>query len=253
MKSLPEPAWKQLWDDVEGTRHHSPWSPDPFTIDGVTYTPDEIVTVLRPYLTDERAQRIDSVLQQRTYTVVPVLERPHDRGNVGAIMRSAEALGYQRLDLIGASPQHQTPGRTPRGAHKWLDVHIWHESTDCLHALKANGYTVLVTHLDDRAQPISAFDFTKPTVLLFGNERRGASAEALALADATCIIPIGGFSESYNVSVAAALALYHAQQDRLRRRGHHGDLSPAARLRLEAAFYLKAVQHAHPLLKRSRA
>ncbi|GAB5518152.1 MAG: RNA methyltransferase [Rhodothermales bacterium] len=253
MKSLDEPEWKPLWDDVVGTRHHSPWVPDPFTIDGIVYAPDEIIAVLRPYLTDERADRIDAVLQQRTYSVLPVLEHPHDRGNVGAIMRSAEALGYQRLDLIGATPQHQTPGRTPRGAHKWLDVHIWHTTTDCLSALKADGYAIVATHLDDRAQPIASFDFTQKTVLLLGNERRGASEEALALADATCIIPIAGFSESYNVSVAAALALYHAQQDRLRRQGFHGDLSAEAFRRLEAAFYLRAVQHAHPLLKRSRA
>ncbi|SHK86731.1 TrmH family RNA methyltransferase [Rhodothermus profundi] len=211
-------------------------------------TPDLIVEWLRPYVTARRQQRIEQVLEGRTYTVVPVIEGLANTGNISAVMRSAEALGYQGFGIIKGNVQkYKTSERTSQGADKWLDVWTWPTAAEAVPALKAAGYRVVATTLD-AAAPIDTFDFTVPTALVFGNEVEGVSKTLLAQADARCVIPIVGFTQSFNISVAAAIALYHAQRDRLARQGRHGDLSPAWKATLRAVFYLRSVQKAGVLL-----
>ena len=111
----------------------------------------------------------------------------------------------------------------------------------------------MATHLDDTAVPISKIDFTRPTALVFGNEKEGISDALLALADQRCIIPMAGFVQSFNISVAAAVGLYHAYNDRVMRQGFHGDLSPGEREALLAAYYYRSVKHADDILKKAAA
>ena len=101
------------------------------------------------------------------------------------------------------------------------------------------------------AVPINTIDFTQKTALVFGNERDGVSEAMLALADGTCLVPTAGFTQSFNISVAAAVCLYHARQDRLARQGYHGDLTDPQRETLRALFYLKSVRRARQILARA--
>ncbi len=226
---------------------------DPLRIDGRTWTPDEVVAVLQPYLSEARRARIEAVLDGRTYTVATVVEGLVNTGNVSAVMRSAEALGFQPFHLITGPARFKKSKRTTQGAEKWLDVRVWETPAGCVEHLRERGYAVVATHLDDTAVPIDALDFTRKTALVFGNEREGVSAELLALADRRCIIPTPGFVESFNISVAAAVGLYHAYRDRLARSGRHGDLTEAERRHLRARFYLKAVNHATRILRQAVA
>lgn len=83
--------------------------------------------------------------------------------------------------------------------------------------------------------PLEEVDFSRPTALVFGNEKLGVSAELLALCDGAFTIPMYGLTESLNVSVAASIAIHHGRVARmaaLRQSGelnqHGGDLSAAA-------------------------
>ena len=227
-----------------------------FTIAGRRLSPAQVTEILAPYLTEARSARIDAVLAERTYTVAPVVEGLINTGNVSAVMRTAEALGFQAFHIITHEEhddgvRYKTSARTTQGADKWLDVWRWPSPEACVTHLKAQGYTVVVTHLDDRAVPIDTLDFTQKTALVFGNERDGVSEAMLALADRTCLVPMAGFTQSFNISVAAAVCLYHARQDRLARQGRHGDLAEAQRETLRALFYLKSVRRAAQILERA--
>lgn len=224
----------------------------PFVIDGQAYGPDEIVALLTPFISAERLARIEQVIAGRTYTVAPIVEGLIDMGNVSAVMRSAEALGYQDFHLITGGARFKRSTRTSQGADKWLDVHLWATARDCVAHLKAQGYSIVVTHLDDTAVPIGEIDFTHKTALVFGNERDGVSPEMLALSDRRCVIPMSGFVQSFNISVAAAVSLYHASRDRLARQGHHGDLTDEARARLRAAYCMRSVRRARQVLAARR-
>ena len=147
--------------------------------------------------------------------------------------------------------RYKTSERTTQGADKWLDVHHWPSPQPCIDHLKAQGYTLVVTHLDEASVPIDAIDFTQKTALVFGNERDGASEMMVALADQTCVVPMAGFTQSFNISVAAAVCLYHARQDRLHRQGYQGDLTDAQREHLRAHWYMKSVRSARQILTRA--
>ena len=225
-----------------------PGAPDRFVFGGRRFAVEEIAANLRPFLTDERASRIDEVLSRRTRTVVPVVEGIINMGNVSAVMRSAEALGYQSFHVITDGRSFKNSQRTSQGAEKWLDVFQWDSAADCAAHLRENGYRILTTHLGDGSRPIERLEFTARTAIVFGNERDGVSEEMLRLTDETIILPIEGFVQSYNISVAAALALCHAYRDRLDRQGLHGDLSADEIAELRAIFYLRSVRRAEQIL-----
>ncbi len=210
---------------------------------------EDVLAYLDPMVSEARQRRIAEVVAQRTYTVVPVVEGLYDSGNVSAVMRTAEGLGFQGFNVIESGDEFQESSRVTQGADKWLDVERWPSAAACVGALKARGYRIAVTHLE-AAVPLAELNFTEPTALVFGNEAEGISEEMLVLADVRCVIPMVGFVQSFNISVAAALALAHAYQDRMQRQGVHGDLSAEERRVLTASFFVRSVQYAEMILER---
>src|SRR5690606_21455888 len=153
---------------------------------------EQIIEVLKPYITESRLRRINEVVEGRTRTVVPVIEGLANTGNVSAVIRTAEALGYQDLHVVIREKPYKHSRRTTQGAQKWLDIRVWDRPETCARALKEKGYHIVAMHLDEDAVPIDSIDFTKPVALVFGNERDGLTPEMVRLADQTCIIPMSG-------------------------------------------------------------
>ncbi|MBX2820656.1 MAG: RNA methyltransferase [Rhodothermaceae bacterium] len=212
------------------------------------WSPEFIVEHLEQYVSEQRRARIEAVINQRTNTVVPVIEGLANSGNISAVMRSAEAMGLHQFHIIENNDHFKHSERTSKGAEKWLTVQKWATPNECVSYLHSKQYKVVVTHLDDTAVPIQDIDFTKPTAFVFGNEKSGASQEMLDLADQRCIIPMNGFVESFNISVAAAIGFYHAYVDRIQRQGKHGDLSDKEKLELRALYYQRSVNQAERIL-----
>ena len=213
-------------------------------------SPSEVLSVLRPMVSDERKARIDSIISERTYAIAPVVEGLVNTGNVSAVMRTSEGLGFQPFHVIRNEVKFKKSIRTSQGAHKWLDVEIWDDAPQCTNVLKERGYQIVVTHLDDAAKPLSDIDLTIPTALVFGNEKYGVSEAMLAAADYTAILPSPGFVQSYNISVAAAMSLFAAHDQRVKQFGRNGDLDTAEQERLRADFYMRTVNHSKDILKR---
>jgi tRNA (guanosine-2'-O-)-methyltransferase len=219
-----------------------------FFLGGRQFSAEEVRSILDSLVSEERKRRIEQVLDERTYRIATVVEGLVDIGNVGAVMRSAEALGYQSFHVVTGGEEFARSRRISRGAERWLDLHLWETTPDCVSHLKEEGFRIVVTHLSEHAVPIDQIDFTEKTALVFGNERDGVSDEMIGLADVSCGIPMVGFARSFNISVAAALALYQAYRDRLRRQGRHGDLTPQEKDALRSEFYLRSVRQAEGIL-----
>ncbi len=231
------------------TNPYSPQVDDRFVFGGRRYEPLEIIERLTEFLTPDRRNRIEAVLAERTYGVATVVEGLVNVGNVSAVMRSAEAMGFQAFHVITGGEAFKNSKRTSQGAEKWLDVFHWETPADCVAHLRGEGYRIVATHLDETSLGIDEIDFTQKTALIFGNENEGVSPEMVDLSDQRCIIPMSGFVQSFNISVAAAVAMYHARQDRLRRQDMHGDLSENDRNVLRAVYYLRSVKHAGLILE----
>ena len=218
-----------------------------FEVGGQRLSAAQVVALLGNYITEPRRESIARVVAGRTWNATVVFEAPYDRGNVSAVMRSAEGLGYGSVHIIETQKRFKAANRATAGTDKWLEVGRWQATAPCVAHLKARGYRLVATHLDETAVPIGEIDFTQPTALILGNEHAGVSEEMLAACDQRCIIPMAGFAQSFNISVAAAISLYHIQQAR-QRAGGHADLSEAEREALLAEYYWRAVERPEQLI-----
>jgi tRNA (guanosine-2'-O-)-methyltransferase len=213
-------------------------------------TPQEVLSLLAPYVSEQRTARIDRVLADRTYSLAVVVEGIVDTGNVAAVMRTADAFGVQAFHAIDMAGGYKHSKRTAQGAEKWLDRRRWRDVASCVEHLRTTGYRLAGAHLDPSAVAVDDVDFSVPTAVVFGNELGGLSDELLESCDLTITVPMAGFVQSLNVSVAAAICLWQAHHDRVQRLGAHGDLSDADRERLRAVFSMKSVRHHRALIER---
>jgi tRNA (guanosine-2'-O-)-methyltransferase len=194
-------------------------------------------------LTPERQARIESVVEARLQSVTVVLDRLLDPHNTAAILRTAEGLGLARAHVAahqaGDGIAHR---RVTQDAHKWLDVETHPTGAEAARALRERGFDVWAGHLDPAARIYSELSADRPVALLFGNEHEGPSPETLAACTGTFRIPMAGFTQSFNVSVAAGIALAHLAGARRRLLGRPGDLPEQARVQLRDRFTLLAAK-----------
>ncbi|MFT7879800.1 MAG: TrmH family RNA methyltransferase [Sulfurimonas sp.] len=165
----------------------------------------------------KRISRIEEILRHKQPDLQIMLDDVQSSQNLSAIIRSCDAVGllylYYAADRNDTLKIHKT---ITQGAHRWLRrKHIaTEEKVTFIEEKKAEGYQVVVTHLDENAHSFREIDYTKSTLLVMGNEKEGVSEALLATADHKVIIPMQGMVQSLNVSVAAALILYEAQRQR---------------------------------------
>ena len=136
-----------------------------------------------------------------------VLEDVYQPQNASAVLRSCDCFGIQDLHVIEKENEYNVNPRIVMGASKWVDVHHHKTTTACIDDLKSQGYQIIATtpHTDDT----DVFDFIphQKSALFFGTEYDGLSDEVMQKADKFVKIPMYGFTESFNISVAAALIL----------------------------------------------
>ena len=206
--------------------------------------PRGVLEALRPLISAERQRRIDTVVGNRSGRLHVALEGVHDPHNAAAVVRTADAYGVQRVHIVEHGTRFRTSRKVTQGSHKWVDISVWKTPAPFVAAMHEAGVRVLVAMMDG-AVDIRELDRAQPLALVFGNEAEGVSAEIRGLADGAFRIPMYGFVESFNVSVAAAIAV-----STLRANGG-GDLSPEAADVLRARFYLRTVRAGYDIACRA--
>ncbi len=198
-------------------------------------------------LLPRRVARMLEVLDRRLGSVVLVVEAVRKRHNVSAILRTADAFGLHEVHLVTGG--FRPSAGAARGSERWLHL-VRHPTVAASAAnLRARGFRIVVADLGEAPWTPESVPVDRPLAVLFGSELTGVSAEARALADGAVHVPMHGFVESLNVSVAAALVTRAVAE---RRRAVAGaDLAPDARraaleawLRREATWLAAArVRH----------
>ncbi|TMM45295.1 tRNA (guanosine(18)-2'-O)-methyltransferase TrmH [Colwellia ponticola] len=166
-------------------------------------------------MTPERLTRINTMLDKRQPDLTVCMEGVHKTHNLAAVVRTCDAIGVSDVHAIWKSEEAEVRGGSAAGSQNWIDVHSHHNTADAIAQLKAQGMQVLVTNLSDTAVDFREIDYTKPTAIILGQEKFGASDVALALADQDIVIPMVGMVQSLNVSVACSVVLYEAQRQRV--------------------------------------
>ena len=180
------------------------------------YPCDRVIEVLKEQVTAQRFSKIQSVVNRRNKNLVTVMENIYDHGNTSAVMRSAEAFGFYLFYRIIGTGGFKEARRVTQGADKWLIQHHYKKTGDCTENLKALGYKIYVTDLNS-GRPIDRLSFDEPVALCFGNEKTGASPELLRQAHEKVYVPMEGFVQSFNISVAAALCFQYVHGEHKRK------------------------------------
>lgn len=210
-------------------------------IQGRDYSPQEIILKLEPLLTKARVARIDQVIASRTWNLAAACEGLYDLGNISAVMRSAESFGFSPFHIIEKiDAKYKKSERISKGSEKWLHIQKHKSPSEFINSMKASGYQILATTLVG-GRDIKHMNFSKPTAVVFGNEKDGVSEEILKQADDRFFVPMLGFTQSFNISVAAALSFYHIYQERMRIFDKSGDLSAPELAALKAQYYLRTI------------
>lgn len=162
----------------------------------------------------ERFEKMKRVLLYRQNTLRVFMDYVYSHHNLSAIVRTCDAVNVGKLYY-----RHQKEIKLNKevalGAHKWIFTEYVEDIEKFYKDIKAKGYQVLVTLLSKDAVDFSKVDYTKPTLVVLGNEVDGVSETSLKYADKNIIIPIYGMTQSLNVSVANAVILYEAQRQRM--------------------------------------
>ncbi len=201
-------------------------------------------------LLERRAERIDRVVAQRLGSLTIVLDGVHDPHNLAAVLRTAEGLGLQEVHVLlggATAPAGFRPSpKITRGADKWLDVVRHRNAATCVEALRGRGFQLFASLLSAEALAIEQLPFERKLALVFGNEHEGVSPELAEACDGSFRIPMYGFTQSFNVSVAAAIAI-HTGVEAVRRSRGGGGLPVRERAALRRRFYSLAVKQGRRL------
>jgi len=176
--------------------------------------PEDVMESISPMASPQGALFLCKLPEKKQFTPVPgmlLLDGIQDPGNIGTILRTADALDIPVVLLEGcADPYSHKVVRSSMGAVFRTDIiqSTWDEVKK---ACAAGGIPVGVTALSDRAKDLRQADLNKMAVVI-GSEGQGVRKEILDSADAELIIPMNPHCESLNAAVAATIVMWQMKQ-----------------------------------------
>ncbi len=200
----------------------------PVSVD-VLLTPADL---LRSTLATETPQPIAALIEPPRWTWADLLKTPgptaplllilaglQDPGNLGTILRSAEAFGATGVIALPGTVSARNPKTVRASAGSVFRVpQLAAESADAFRRLRKAGIAVFTTAARG-AQPANEADLARPFALIIGNEGNGVPADLAAHADGAITVPCPGPVESLNAAVAASVLLYEASRQRTLKTG----------------------------------
>ncbi len=170
-----------------------------------------------------KRKRADQVKALRCNTLLAVLENPSNSANLGAVIRNIDVLGASKLYVIGRKFEGKKHARvihgTSCGSSKYVYIHYFDTTKECMDYLSNRNYTSLVTspHRKEKTNyPLMRTNFTKfkKLAVWFGNEARGISDEAIESSSGCIHLDMMGIGESLNLSVATGIILQQITHQR---------------------------------------
>jgi tRNA (guanosine-2'-O-)-methyltransferase len=207
---------------------------------------EELLQYLEQFVTEKRRTTFKEVLENRTKHFTVVLENIFQPHNASAVVRSCDVFGLQDVYTIENSYINKVSRKIAKGSQKWLNFHRFKSelsnTQECYDALKKEGYQIIVTTPHNDSNYLSDFDISKKSAFVFGVEREGVSDFMMEKADGFLKIPMVGFTESLNISVAAAIILQDVT-NRLRRSDLNWQLSSEEQKSIYADWIEKSIKN----------
>jgi len=178
------------------------------------------ISALEPWINDDRIERVSEVLKQRTKHSKFLFENPANPSNVWACLRTIDSFGMQNVDVIidsgryaGKQAISQKKGmRTAMGSAQWLTLTNHQTTKEAIEQVRGQGFKIYASDLNPNSKDVRDIDWDaddRPICIVMGNEDRGITQEMREMADETFTLPMSGFAESFNLSVATSIILAH--------------------------------------------
>ena len=211
----------------------------------------ELSEFLATFITEHKIELIETVLAQRTKFITVALEDIYQPHNASAVVRTADCFGIQDVHVIEGRNKYDPNPQVLQGSAKWVDI-IKHEGAGnntvaCFTKLKEQGFRIVGTTPHREGISLPDFDVSQTIALVFGTEETGLSDYAMEHVDDFLRIPMYGFTESYNLSVSAAICLYQ-MTTRLYNSDIYWQLGEETKTDLRLAWYKKIVRRAESLI-----
>ena len=172
---------------------------------------EKLLQYFEGYLTEKRKALFKKVLEDRTRHFTVVLEDIFQSHNTSAVVRTCDIFGIQDIHVIENKYNQKVSKHVAKGSQKWLSINRYKSDGDntktCLESLKSKGYQIIATTPHNNSCLLEDFDINKKSAFVFGVEAEGVSDYVKQNADGYLKTPMVGFTESLNISVAAAIIL----------------------------------------------
>lgn len=205
----------------------------------------EVLAEMYELITPNKREMFDRIAADRTRHLTVVLENVYQEHNASAILRSCDCFGIQDLYVIEKQFRYEVKRDIALGAGRWVDMYHYNEGQEpdiaCINDLKEKGYKIVATTPHTNDKTIHELDLCQPIAIVFGTERRGISETMVSLADEFVRIPMYGFTESFNVSVAAALTM-NVLRERLEQSELNWKIGPSDQIQLKLDWCRKILR-----------
>lgn len=204
---------------------------------------DALINEFSNHVTEHRSKLIEQVIKNRTRYVTLVLEDIYQAHNAAAAIRSCDGFGIQDIHIIENRNKLDINNSTvSKGADKWINFFYYNNTETCIQTLKEKGYRIAATALGKKSITIDQVPIDKPLAIMIGTEKDGLTETACNLADCFIELPMYGFTQSYNLSVCAALTL-HTLTNRLRNSNINWQLNDQAKREILLTWFQRCINH----------
>jgi tRNA (guanosine-2'-O-)-methyltransferase len=208
-----------------------------------------LINYLENFVSGKRLQRFEEVLGWRTRYITVVMEDIYHLHNASAVIRSADIFGIQDVHIIERRFSDRLDKKIALGAQKWTNIYRYGTTKECIDNLRAKGYKIIATTPRSDASTLDQISVNQKMAFIFGAEKEGVSESAITAADEQIHIPMVGFTESLNVSVAAAIVLYQMTK-KLHSSEHSWRLDEEEKAKIRLDWIKKSIKNIDKILAR---
>ena len=214
---------------------------------------EKLIEYLSQFVTPNRLALFDDVIRYRTRYLTVVLEDIYQSQNASAVVRTCDCLGIQDIHIIENKNSYTINPDVALGSTKWVNLNRFNDTGNntlkAINVLRNKGYRIVATSSHTKDNELHNFDLTKGKVaLLFGTEQDGLSETALGNIDESLKINMYGFTESFNISVSAAIILHHLSEQ-LRKSDLDWRLTKKENVEIKLRWLKNTVKHSELLEK----